>query len=434
VRRSVLGALLLAAALLGAVQPVQAQRVQQRVFVTTGEPGGWLGVSLRANIGGNGSADSVLLIEGVMDGSPAQEAGVRSGDRIVRINGEPVTLGAMDMMRTEPGDRVRLTLSREGGEVWDVDLRSISRPGNLRMSTEDAAVWNIRLDSMTNQILVAADSLKTHFSFSMGRVLEGMVAPGEPHVLMEVSEVEDGAHAVVMESVRDGQSFSYRWQVPEPEDGAPFAVFVQRTEVTDRILRERSQLHEERDRVGRAESVRHRELMDDLPAGAERVDPEDPRLVGLRRTRERLETEIQVLNEKLARTSLEVLARQVPVAPSVRPEMEIRIMEEAGNVRRVFPYLMGDRWVAGAELTTLNSALSQYFPVDRGVLITEIVPGSPADESGLEPGDVIVKFGDAEIATLEDLRKELAGHGWQEAPDLTVVRKDGEVRVPLRRR
>ncbi len=43
-----------------------------------------------------------------------------------------------------------------------------------------------------------------------------------------------------------------------------------------------------------------------------------------------------------------------------------------------------------------------------GILITQVIPMSAADKAGLQVGDVILKYGDAEIAKLEDLQKASA--------------------------
>ncbi len=53
---------------------------------------------------------------------------------------------------------------------------------------------------------------------------------------------------------------------------------------------------------------------------------------------------------------------------------------------------------------------SQYsLTVDSGVLIAEVVEGSPADEAGLEAGDVIVVFGARDIRTTYDFTRSIHG-------------------------
>jgi S1-C subfamily serine protease len=47
------------------------------------------------------------------------------------------------------------------------------------------------------------------------------------------------------------------------------------------------------------------------------------------------------------------------------------------------------------------------LPVDRGVMIAEIEPGSPASTTGLQTGDVIVGFKGQPIASIDDLHKRL---------------------------
>ena len=47
------------------------------------------------------------------------------------------------------------------------------------------------------------------------------------------------------------------------------------------------------------------------------------------------------------------------------------------------------------------------LPVDRGVLIVEIEPGSPAAIAGLQKGDTIVGFKGRPVATIDDLHKQL---------------------------
>lgn len=60
-----------------------------------------------------------------------------------------------------------------------------------------------------------------------------------------------------------------------------------------------------------------------------------------------------------------------------------------------------------------------------GILILDIVPGSPAEEVGLKKDDSIIKIGDTHIDTVEDLRKALNG---RKPGDELLIRflRDGE--------
>jgi carboxyl-terminal processing protease len=77
---------------------------------TTGKFGG-LGIEISIR-------DSLLTVIAPIDGTPAYSAGVKSGDRIVKINGDStrdITLiDAVKKLRGEPGTTVTLTILREG--------------------------------------------------------------------------------------------------------------------------------------------------------------------------------------------------------------------------------------------------------------------------------------------------------------------------------
>ena len=61
-------------------------------------------------------------------------------------------------------------------------------------------------------------------------------------------------------------------------------------------------------------------------------------------------------------------------------------------------------WLGIVLYTVDQFAIARYeLGVESGVLITQVVQGSPADKAGLIPGDVITRFADEEIATAEDM-------------------------------
>jgi serine protease Do len=85
---------------------------------------GWMGVqSAQEKKGG-------VVLREVVRGSPAEQAGLRAGDRVVAVNGHPVEAYQQLHRRVAilaPGTEVRVTVQREG-ETRDVRVRLSRRP------------------------------------------------------------------------------------------------------------------------------------------------------------------------------------------------------------------------------------------------------------------------------------------------------------------
>ena len=73
------------------------------------------------------------------------------------------------------------------------------------------------------------------------------------------------------------------------------------------------------------------------------------------------------------------------------------------------PYIVGRDRVAGARLTRPNAVPEQYPGRARGLRVVEVAPGTPAADSGLRPGDVLLRVGAVEVDGLSALRAR--GHG-----------------------
>jgi serine protease Do len=60
----------------------------------------------------------------------------------------------------------------------------------------------------------------------------------------------------------------------------------------------------------------------------------------------------------------------------------------------------------GVDAQPLDAALADalHLPSTRGALLASVEKGSPAEESGIEPGDVVLSWGTGTIATSEDLK------------------------------
>lgn len=59
----------------------------------------------------------------------------------------------------------------------------------------------------------------------------------------------------------------------------------------------------------------------------------------------------------------------------------------------------------GVTIQDVDKNLAESFGLDRprGALVVQLAEGGPADKAGLEPGDVIIKFGDEDIPASADL-------------------------------
>ncbi|ERP32011.1 S41 family peptidase [Chitinivibrio alkaliphilus] len=138
---------------------------------TEGEFGG-LGIQISIR-------DDVLTVMTPIAGTPAERAGIRSGDQIVKIDGEStegISLeNAVDKMRGEPGTDVTITISRSG-ETEPVDytitrdiieIRAIPYAGILK-----DAVGYVRLSTFSS---VSADSVRNRVDQLVEEGAQGLI-------------------------------------------------------------------------------------------------------------------------------------------------------------------------------------------------------------------------------------------------------------------
>ncbi len=114
---------------------------------------------------------------------------------------------------------------------------------------------------------------------------------------------------------------------------------------------------------------------------------------------------------------------RAPVVPWGPDRSRVRIRE-----RPPAPFIAGQRVVGGAELVTLSPALGSYFQVDRGVLVLEVLEGTPAALAGLEAGDVLVEVDGEEVSSIAEVRRALA-RGYRSPPVPVRIVREGEERL-----
>ena len=81
----------------------------------------------------------------------------------------------------------------------------------------------------------------------------------------------------------------------------------------------------------------------------------------------------------------------------------------------------------GVMLQDINSSMAKAMDLDneKGVLINEVVDDSPADEAGLQDGDVIIKFNGQELKNHKALTKAVSSSAPGEKVNVVVLR-DGK--------
>lgn len=117
---------------------------------------------------------------------------------------------------------------------------------------------------------------------------------------------------------------------------------------------------------------------------------------------------------------------------TIPSNLAVRIAHQLRDEGRVV------RGYLGVVMEDLTPELAQGrdLDLDHGVLVEEVRPDTPADQAGLQRGDVILRVGDAEIRDSDDLRFKIADSPVGEAVSVLVHRdgKDQNMNITLAER
>jgi hypothetical protein len=394
----------------------------------------------------------------VAEGSPAEAAGIRVGDTLTHLDGQPISQRVLTALQRslEIGDLVRLTILRNGRPREFMVEAAPQRAGGWVFSRNSGKMV-IQLDSVRGAILQSLDSLRLSITQlqrdSTGEVsIRILRAPEQPErdawLNMTYRMWEPGSDTL---HVRHPEVLVF-----EPDFPIPFEAIVvssqETTQLREQLKDVRSQLTEAR----RQELARVREIEASIQGPAEEAIRRDARIQEIREREAALSEEITRLNQKLEEASevvrrrqfAEIQTRQEEALAAARRAQEdasgrtraerdesvrardMRLQEEY-ELRRPQNYILaGQSFVAGAQLQPLNPDLAGYFHVEEGLLVTEVLEGTPAFEAGLVAGDVITRLGGERIASLNDLR---FGIGYLERPlRLRIIRKGDPMEIVIR--
>ncbi len=198
---------------------------------TTGTFGG-LGIEITLK-------DDVLTVVSPIDGTPAQRAGLHSGDKIVKIEGistkDMPLVDAVKRMRGKPGTKVTISIMREGWpEARDFTLtREQIHVQSVRTQELQPGIGYIRLrqfqEQTPNDLDGALEKLTKNGAKLQGLILDLRNDPGGLlTAAVEVTEkfLEDGRLVVYTEGRVRNQSMRFTAHAKKPFLDFPIVVLV----------------------------------------------------------------------------------------------------------------------------------------------------------------------------------------------------------------
>lgn len=81
--------------------------------------------------------------------------------------------------------------------------------------------------------------------------------------------------------------------------------------------------------------------------------------------------------------------------------------------------------IKGVDLATFESSTGTDLPAKQGVYVAEVINNTAASKAGIKSGDVIVKVGDRDLATMSDLNKALYNYSSKDKVKI-IINRDGK--------
>jgi len=184
-----------------------------------------------------GMEDGYVNIISPIDGSPAAEAGLQSGDVILKLDDTPVkglSLNeAIDLMRGPKGSSITLTIGRPGeSQPFDVDLvRDTIKVASVRQRWLEPGYGYIRIAQFQSQ--TGADVTKSLQKLMDDQELKGLVLDlrNNPGGILRASvDVAglflDGGTVVYTEGRLSNSDMNYNAEPADSSDGTPLVVLI----------------------------------------------------------------------------------------------------------------------------------------------------------------------------------------------------------------
>jgi putative serine protease PepD len=113
---------------------------------------------------------------------------------------------------------------------------------------------------------------------------------------------------------------------------------------------------------------------------------------------------------------------QIATAGGVSGNVGVGFAIPSNTVRQVVPELKKGQRIARAYLGLSSEQVSNGFG-SNGAQVGDVTSGGPADQAGIQPGDVITKIGDRTIHNPDDVSTAVTSHRPGDIVPITVVRQ-----------
>ena len=485
--RPVVGLAVSVALVLLASPAARAQVTTPRVVRAEAEPTfvversgrGWMGISINIRVTRDGTrpGETVIQVVRTVDGSAASRAGIVPGDVIQRIDRAPVTLPGWERLISNlaVGDEVHLGVRGGDDHLRTVMLTAGARPDFTPVPSDVSdhlqAVresFETRLESARSvwasrdhvRLLISGDSIEEASNRILDQARRNAVAFGhssrsgetptdvtfrrlpEPSTEPALS-FSEGPGGILWSfggnSVRGWSSSEPVLVVPEveargryavvlsAESALPFEYLLLTSQEADSLKTVVIRLRTELNSLHEATRIREREIIEIITQQAQELGDTDIQLNRLRSDNDRVSDELSQVAARLAQIGSSE-RRERDRAASVAPWAPVMPR------RPVTARLVGRNFVGGAQLSELNPRLSEYFGAEHGVLVIDVLRGTPAFNAGLVPGDVVVRVGSTEVDDLVTFRRALnTVYARERSAILSLIRKGEPVLVTLSR-
>lgn len=339
---------------------------QQGWQVRTESPA-WLGVGYDVRwVQRAGTCEPQVLVERVVQGSPADRAGLRAGDVILALDDRPIPGSRLESVARglRPGDSLRFRVERDG------QVRQLTAVADRRPARPPAALATAREPGFPATASAPVVQLD-----------------GETLMARNVEAGSRGVRGYWLAG-RDGRA-EYRRLGSWSQD-----------DLDDRVVR----LLRCAEEAGTRAAVAPRPDLERLQRRADSLRVVITRRAMAHRPEPRPMAVPELRPEPEPRPEADPRVRGAPAAPDIAGS------PSGTYILRMEEHLAAElRGVAGAELSPLEPELAAYFRnVREGLLVLRVARGSAADRAGLRPGDVIVEADGRPLDSPSQLRARLA--------------------------